>query len=107
MKNGLNTLNFYLQILPSNNASKDAQEIQNSVHTLGITLKWETTLISKNTGQLFLYEEFIYMKFQNSSLHDSKATEGTKSVTRKDVPKAICPSNFFKVWDIKNCIFSL
>ena len=46
------------------------------------------------------------MKFQDPSFNGSKVTVGIKNVTdaRKDrctdEPKAICPSNFFKVWGI-------
>ena len=38
------------------------------------------------------------MKFQNPSIHHSKVN--TQTDTRTDKPKAICPSNFFKVGGI-------
>ena len=39
------------------------------------------------------------MKFQNHSIHGSKVNRRTDRQT--DKPKAICPSNFFKVGGIK------
>ena len=39
------------------------------------------------------------MKFQNRSIHGSKVNRRTDRQT--DKPKAICPSNFFKVGGIK------
>ena len=39
------------------------------------------------------------MKFQNPSIHHSKVN--THTDTQTDKPKAICPSNFFKVGGIK------
>ena len=39
------------------------------------------------------------MKFQNPSIHHSKVN--TQTDTQTDKPKAICPSNFFKVGGIK------
>ena len=48
------------------------------------------------------------MKFQNPSMHGSKVTGDIKSMTdecnneRKHKPKAISPTNFFKVGGIKN-----
>ena len=43
------------------------------------------------------------MKFQNPSIHDSKVNTQTdrQTDTQTDKPKAICPSNFFKVGGIK------
>ena len=40
------------------------------------------------------------MKFQNPSIHRSKVNRRTDRQT--DKPKAICPSNFFKVGGIKS-----
>ena len=42
------------------------------------------------------------MKFQNPSIHHSKVNTHTDAQThrRTDKPKAICPSNFFKVGGI-------
>ena len=54
----------------------------------------------------------LYVKFQNSSFHILKITEGKISVTRgrtygrtngMDEPTSICPSNLFKVWDMMQC----
>ena len=49
------------------------------------------------------------MEFQDSSLNGSKVTVGIKTTVtdawthvRTEEPKAICPSNFFKVWDINS-----
>ena len=44
------------------------------------------------------------MKFQNRSIHGSKVNRRTDRQTDRqtDKPKAICPSNFFKVGGIKN-----
>ena len=44
------------------------------------------------------------MKFQNPSIHHSKVNTQTdrQTDTLTDKPKAICPSNFFKVGGIKN-----
>ena len=39
------------------------------------------------------------MKFQNPTIHHSKVN--THTDTQTDKPKAICPSNFFKVGGIK------
>ena len=44
------------------------------------------------------------MKFQNRSIHGSKVNRRTDRQT--DKPKAICPSNFFKVGGIINQITS-
>ena len=46
------------------------------------------------------------MKFQNPSIHHSKVNTHTdrQTDTQTDKPKAICPSNFFKVGGIKNLI---
>ena len=43
------------------------------------------------------------MKFQNPSIHHSKVNTHTDAQTHRhtDKPKAICPSNFFKVGGIK------
>ena len=43
------------------------------------------------------------MKFQNCSIHGSKVNRCTDRQTDRqtDKPKAICPSNFFKVGGIK------
>ena len=43
------------------------------------------------------------MKFQNPSIHGSKVNRRTDRQTDRqtDKPKAICPSNFFKVGGIK------
>ena len=44
------------------------------------------------------------MKFQNPSIHHSKVNTQTdrQTDTQTDKPKAICPSNFFKVGGIKS-----
>ena len=44
------------------------------------------------------------MKFQNPSIHHSKVNTHTQTDTQTDKPKAICPSNFFKVGGIKKVI---
>ena len=43
------------------------------------------------------------MKFQNRSIHGSKVNRRTDRQTDRqtDKPKAICPSNFFKVGDFQ------
>ena len=43
------------------------------------------------------------MKFQNPSIHHSKVNTQTDRQTHRqtDKPKAICPSNFFKVGGIE------
>ena len=42
------------------------------------------------------------MKFQNPSIHHSFNTQTDRQTdTQTDKPKAICPSNFFKVGGIK------
>ena len=45
-----------------------------------------------------------HMKFQNPTIHRSKVNGRTHTQTDRqtDKPKAICPSNFFKVGGIKN-----
>ena len=45
---------------------------------------------------------YLYTKFQDTNTHGLKVTGGIKSVThtRTDKPKAICPTNFFKVGSI-------
>ena len=49
----------------------------------------------------------VHMKFQNPSIHRSKVNTQTDRQTDRqtdtltDKPKAICPSNFFKVGGIK------
>ena len=54
----------------------------------------------KNTGHLFFMRN-PYMKFQDTSIHRLKVK---KKVVRThghtDKPKAICPTNFFKVGGI-------
>ena len=51
------------------------------------------------------------MKFQNPSIHHSKVNthtdRQTDRQTQSDKPKAICPSNFFKVGGIKTPSFPL
>ena len=41
------------------------------------------------------------MKFQNPRIHRSKVKTHTHTHRQTDKPKAICPSNFFKVGGIK------
>ena len=44
------------------------------------------------------------MKFQIPNIHHSKVNRRTHAHTHTDKPKAICPSNFFKVGGIKRGI---
>ena len=49
------------------------------------------------------------MKFQNPTIHHSKVNGRTHTQTDRqtDKPKAICPSNFFKVGGIINIVMLL
>ena len=47
------------------------------------------------------------MKFQNPSIHRSKVNRRTHPHTHTDKPKAICPSNFFKVGGIKSKTYTV
>ena len=49
------------------------------------------------------------MKFQIPNIHHSKVNRRTHAHTHRqtDKPKAICPSNFFKVGGIKNTDYTI
>ena len=57
----------------------------------------------------YFFMRNVHMKFQNTSIHCSKVNRcthpsthpSTHTHTHTDKPKAICPSNFFKVGGIK------
>ena len=94
------------QILFEISCTQDFQFLFSKGHN---SEKGHNSDMKKNMGQLFFFMRNTHMKFQNPSIHRSKVSGRTHTHTDRhtDKPKAICPSNYFKVGGIKTCFFCI